>query len=87
MGLPRQQYWNELPFHSLGDLPDPGIKSASPALPADSLRMEPELRRKKKGNNLSGNKLSDTLVKCNYMLNVRLFSFHSFVLPIDCVGI
>ena len=26
MGLPRQEYWNVLPFPSLGDLPDPGIK-------------------------------------------------------------
>ena len=34
MGFPRQEYWNELPFLSAGDLPDPGIKpwSWSPAL-------------------------------------------------------
>ena len=32
MGSPRQEYWNELPFPTLGDLPNPGIKSASPAL-------------------------------------------------------
>ena len=31
MGFPRQEYWSELPFHSPGDLPDPGIKPASPA--------------------------------------------------------
>ena len=32
MGFPRQEYWSELPFLSLGDLPNPGIKPSSPAL-------------------------------------------------------
>ena len=31
-GISRQKYWNELPFPSPAHLPDPGIKSASPAL-------------------------------------------------------
>ena len=35
MGFPRQEYWSGLPFPSAGDLPNPGIKSAS--LPVDSL--------------------------------------------------
>ena len=42
MGFPRQQYWSGLPFPSLGDLPDPGIKPRSPALQADSLPAEPQ---------------------------------------------
>ena len=33
MGFPRQEYWNGLPFPTPGDLPDPGIESASPASP------------------------------------------------------
>ena len=37
MGFSRQEYWSGLPFPSAGDLPDPGIESASPALQADSL--------------------------------------------------
>ena len=37
MGFSRQEYWSGLPFPSLGDLPDPGIKPGSPALQADSL--------------------------------------------------
>ena len=44
MGFPRQEYWSGLPFPSLGDLPNPGIKPASlvsPALQADSLLAEP----------------------------------------------
>ena len=36
MELSRQEYWNELPFPTPGDLPDPEIEPAclaSPALP------------------------------------------------------
>ena len=33
----RQEYWNELPFPLPEDLPDPGIKPASPAWQADFL--------------------------------------------------
>ena len=36
----RQEYWNGLPFPSPGYLPDPGIKSGSPALQAESLPSE-----------------------------------------------
>ena len=32
MGFSRQEYWSGLPFAFLEDLPDPGIKPASPAL-------------------------------------------------------
>ena len=32
VGCPRQEYWSGLPFPSLGDLPNPGIESESPAL-------------------------------------------------------
>ena len=37
MGFSRQEYWSRLPFPSPGDLPNPGIEPASPALQADSL--------------------------------------------------
>ena len=37
----RQEYWNELPFPSPGDLPDPGTEPGSPALQADSVPSEP----------------------------------------------
>ena len=36
-----QEYWSELPFLSLGDLPNPGMEPRSPALQADSLLSEP----------------------------------------------
>ena len=48
MGFTRQEYWSGLPFPSPADLPDPGIKPASPAwagrfftseLPGKSLKM------------------------------------------------
>ena len=34
MGFPRQEYWSGLVFPTSGDLPDPGIKPASPAASA-----------------------------------------------------
>ena len=37
VGFSRQENWNELPFPSPGDLPDPGIELESPAWQADSL--------------------------------------------------
>ena len=40
MEFSRQEYWSELLFLSLGDLPDPGIEPRSPALQADSLLTE-----------------------------------------------
>ena len=33
MEFSRQEYWSELPFPTPGDLPNPGIKSMSPASP------------------------------------------------------
>ena len=36
-GFPRQEYWSGLPFPSPGDLPNSGIKAASPVLQADCL--------------------------------------------------
>ena len=41
MEFPRQEYWSGLLFPSPGDLPDPGIKLASPALQADSTTEPP----------------------------------------------
>ena len=37
LGFSRQGYWSGLPFPPPGDLPHPGIKTASPALQVDSL--------------------------------------------------
>ena len=43
MEFSRQEYCSGLPFPSPGDLPDPGIKSESSALQADSLPSEPSV--------------------------------------------
>ena len=40
MEFSRQDYQNEQPFPSLGDLPNPGIEPRSPALQGDSLPFE-----------------------------------------------
>ena len=41
MGFSRQVYWSGLPFSSPGDLPDPGIEPASPALVGRFFTTEP----------------------------------------------
>ena len=41
MDFSRQEYWSELPFPTLGDLPDPGIKPVSPALAGSFLTTAP----------------------------------------------
>ena len=41
MGFSRQEYWRELPFTSPGDLSNPGIKHASPALAGGFFTAEP----------------------------------------------
>jgi len=41
MGFSRQEYWSGLPYPPPGDLPDPGIKPASPAFLA--LHVDSEL--------------------------------------------
>ena len=55
MGFSRQEYWSELPFPSLGDLPDPGIKPGSPALQADSLPTELLVKLSKKSTVIKKN--------------------------------
>ena len=42
MGFSRQEYWSGLPCPPPGNLPNPGIESASPGLPADSLLLSHE---------------------------------------------
>ena len=57
MGFPRQEYCRELSFPSPGDLPDPGIKPASPALAGGFFAPEPVRQWKVKWS------LRQTLVK------------------------
>ena len=41
MGFPRQEHWSGFPFLPPGDLPDPGIKSTSPAMAGGFITTEP----------------------------------------------
>ena len=41
MRFPRQEYWSGLPFPSPGNLPNPGIKPASPAMAGGLFTTEP----------------------------------------------
>ena len=40
VGFPRQEYWSQLPFPSLGGLPNLDTEPVSPALQADSLPLK-----------------------------------------------
>ena len=48
MGFSRQEYWSGMPLPSPGDLPNPAIKTGSPALEADILTSEPPGKPPKK---------------------------------------
>ena len=41
MGFSRQEYWGGLPFPPPGDLPEPGIQPASPAMAGEFFTAEP----------------------------------------------
>jgi len=41
MGFPRQEYWSGFPYSPPEDLPNPGIKSVSPALASGFFTTEP----------------------------------------------
>ena len=65
MEYSRQEYWSGLPFPSLGDLPDWGIKPRSPTLQADSSPAEP-----------AGNLLFAT--QCSGILQARILEWVVF---------
>ena len=46
MGVSRQEYWNGLLFPSPGDLPDRGIKPASPVLAGRFFTTEPAVNNR-----------------------------------------
>ena len=52
VGFSRQEYWSGWPFPSLGELPDPGVKPASPTLTGRFFTVEPQ------------GSLTDTLENC-----------------------
>ena len=50
MRFPRQEYWSGLPFPSPGDLPNPGVEAASPALAGRFFTTEPGTGGQKEAN-------------------------------------
>ena len=79
MEFSRQEDWSGYPFSSLGDIPDTGIKSGSPALQADPLPSKPQ----GKSPNLVMNfaKVSILKVYLFIFLKSQLFKFPSKLLP------
>ena len=72
MGFSPQEYWSRLPFSPLGDLPNPGIETTSPALAGRFFTAEPP------GNhtifsNWASRMLVFTSLSCNSVQVVWLF--------------
>ena len=65
IGVSRQEYWNELPFLSPGDLSNLGIEPRSPALQADSLPTKPPGKPKNTGRKAMTN--LDSILKSRDM--------------------
>ena len=79
MGFPKQEYWNELPFPSPGDLPNPGVEPESPlstALQADSLHFEPSETQK---NDITSLGLH---YKCPNRDSAQVSQFHEQEVPL-----
>ena len=53
MGFSRQEYWGQLPFPSPGDLPDPAIEPASPALAGGFFTTSTSLGKQREGSSIN----------------------------------
>ena len=72
-GFPGQDHWSELPFSFLGDLPNPGIEPASPALAGEFFTTEPPGELKLKCYSLLEEFLIFPLIELYYC--TQLFEF------------
>ena len=64
MEFPRQEYWSQLPFHSPGDLPNPGIELASPTFAGGFT----EPQRKPSMSIAISNWLADVLIRSHLVI-------------------
>ena len=76
MGFPRQEYWHGLPFPLSGDLPNPGIKLASPALQADSLLLSHQ-----------GSPFHNILIMQNKLHGLFVCTYHLYSLPLPIMDL
>ena len=72
MELSRQEYWSGLPFPPPGDLPDPGIEPASPALAGGSFTCVPPVKPQ------AGHYIEITMIPENYpgVFNKLIWGLH-----------
>ena len=69
MEFSRQEYWSGYPFPSPWAVPNPGIKSESPVLQADSLLSESSTSRRLSPNHLA-NQMIELLVETQHQLTL-----------------
>ena len=91
MGFPREEYWNRLPFPAPGDLPDPGIEYASPALAGGFFTAEPPGKDKKEDHVSNGlmwvvSLVFQMLLLLSYFLHASFPSSKPTVLQHLCLG-
>ena len=72
MELSRQEYWSALPFSPPGDLPDPGIEPASPALAGGFFTSVPPVKPQ------AGHYIEITMITENYpdVFNKLIWGLH-----------
>ena len=78
-GLPRQEYWSELPFHTPGDLPDPEserVSLGSPALEVDVffLNTEPPVNYIKTKANMQSSLCPNHLLHLTVLYILEVFT-------------
>ena len=72
MEFSRQEYWSGLPFPSLGNLPNSGIKPGSPTLQADCLLSEPPGKPKDINYSILNYRLNAIIIKIPFGFLVEL---------------
>ena len=78
MGFPRQEYWGGLPFPSPGDLPDPGIKPASPIFAGGFFTTEPPGKPHRKFNQTVIQKMYEEKIKQSCVTHSPMNTASSF---------
>ena len=90
MGFPRQEYWNGLPFPSLGDPPDPGIKPTFPTTAGGFFTTEPpgshEIKRCLLLGRKAMTKLDSVLQSRNITLPTNVCIVKAMVFPVVMYG-
>ena len=82
----RQEYWNGLPCPSPGNLPNPWVKSRSPALQVDSLQSEPPGTPKTTGVRPPRKPLFTFILMCTFLVLKVLYRYQHHLVTWSFAG-